>query len=149
MRLIGLKVLLVEDDIDNLELLASFLEGEGARTFSAGSISSALKLTNGERVDVVLSDLELPDGDGCALLAALAKRDGRSDVPAIAVTGYSEQKWRTKAKNCGFNRYAVKPYSLETLVDWIGELTARPENAADAEFCHGAAPPAARARLAR
>ncbi len=149
MRLLGLKILLVEDDVDNLELLASYLEGEGAMTFGAGSIAAALVQTAGQDLDVVISDLELADGDGCGLLAALRSRDGRTDRPAIAVTGYSEQKWRAKAANCGFLRFAVKPYSLERLVEWVEELTARRENAANAEFCHAAPLRAARDRLAR
>lgn len=151
MRLLGLKILLVEDDVDNLELLASFLEGEGARTFSAGSIAAALTQTAGERLDLVISDLELSDGDGCALLAALKQRDGKTDLPAIAVTGYSDQTWRNKAHDCGFTRFAVKPYSLERLVDWVVELNASPQSAASAEFCHAGstAAPVARDRLAR
>jgi two-component system, chemotaxis family, CheB/CheR fusion protein len=149
MRLLGIKILLVEDDIDNLELLASFLDGEGAQTLSASSISAALAQTVGQRVHVVLSDLELPDGDGCALLAALKKRNDNTAVPAIAVTGYSDQKWRDKAANCGFDRYAVKPFSLEQLVAWIVELSVRPQNVANAEFCHGVPLQAARDRLAR
>ena len=149
MRLLGLKILLVEDDVDNLELLASFLEGEGAHTFGAGSIAAALTQTEGQQIDAVISDLELADGDGCALLAALSSRDGRTDRPAIAVTGYSQQKWRDKAAPCGFTRFAVKPYSLESLVDWVVELTANSQNAASAEFCHGAPARVARARLAR
>jgi two-component system, chemotaxis family, CheB/CheR fusion protein len=149
MRLRGLKILLVEDDVDNLELLASFLEGEGAQTFGAGSIAAALMQTQGQDLHVVVSDLELADGDGCALLAALSRRDGRTELPAIAVTGYSEQKWRDKAANCGFTRFAVKPYSLERLVEWIVELTESPQGVASAPFCHGASGPVARVRLAR
>jgi len=132
MRLLGVTVLLVEDDVDNLEPLASFLDGEGARTFGAGSISSALSLTEGQTIDLLVSDLELPDGDGCALLATLRQRGGRSDVPAIAVSGDSDPQWRTKATNGGFARYAVKPYSRQCLVDWIVELSVRPESRASA-----------------
>lgn len=149
MRLRGLTVLLVEDDVDNLELLASFLDGEGARTFGAGSIAGALVQTEGENLDIVISDLELADGDGCALLAALRERDGRTDRPAIAVTGYSEAKWRAKATACGFTRFAVKPYSLERLIQWVVELTASRPGAVSADFCHGASLRAARDRLAR
>lgn len=123
MRLSGLTILLVEDDVDNLELMGSFLEGEGARTLSAGSVAGALAVSAGQQLDVVVADLELADGDGCALLAQLNLRDGTAP-PAIAVTGYSEQKWRSKAADCGFVRYAVKPFSLDVLVDWVAELAA-------------------------
>lgn len=123
-RLQGLTILLVEDDVDNLELLGSVLEDEGARILSAGSIAGALAVSSDQQVHVVVSDLELADGDGCALLAELRKREALRELPAIAVTGYSQEKWRNKAKSCGFVRYAVKPFSLDTLLDWISELSA-------------------------
>jgi two-component system, chemotaxis family, CheB/CheR fusion protein len=149
MRLRGISVLLVEDDVDNLELLSSFLEDEGARTFSAGSIAAALAITVGQHVDVVISDLDLADGDGCALLDQLRKREGREHFPAIAVTGYSEQKWRKKAGECGFARYAVKPYSLDEVVDWVAELSRAASAGGDASASLLHAPPVARVRLAR
>jgi two-component system CheB/CheR fusion protein len=122
-RLRGLTILLVEDDVDNLELLSSYLEGEGADTLSAGSIAGALALGIGHRIDIVLSDLDLPDGNGCALLEQVHRLEGQRRVPAIAVTGYSQEKWQKAARECGFMRFAVKPFSLERLVDWIVELT--------------------------
>jgi two-component system CheB/CheR fusion protein len=135
MRLKGLSVLLVEDDVDNLELLAACLESEGAHVYSAGSIAGALAMTIGKRIDVVVSDLELPDGEGCALLHQLAQSGKRSRPPAIAVTGYSQQSWRNKAADCGFTRYAVKPFSLEDLVKWVHELS----RASDAAGASGSA----------
>jgi two-component system CheB/CheR fusion protein len=123
MRLRGITVLLVEDDLDNLELMASYFDGEGARTLSANSVVAALAMTTDVRVDVVVSDLGLLDGDSCALVGELRQREGMQQVPAIAITGYSQQKWRDKAKTGGFTRYAIKPFSLDTLVTWIAELT--------------------------
>ncbi len=134
MQLAGLTVLLVEDDIDNLELLGSYIEDEGARVLSAGSIAAALALALGHRVDVVISDLELADGDGCSLLEQLKAREGRLELPAIAVTGYSDSQWRNRASSCGFTRFFVKPFSLEALVAAINEVSAsaRETSAADA-----------------
>lgn len=122
MRLHGLTILLVEDDADNLDLIGSFLDGEGATTLCAASVAGALAASAGNRLDAVVSDLELADGDGCSLLIQLRSRDGRS-APAIAVTGFSEEKWRSKAAASGFVRYALKPFSLDTLADWLVELT--------------------------
>ncbi len=117
MRLRGIVVLLVEDDPDNLELMASYFDGEGARTLSASSVAAALAMTRVVRVDVVVSDLELLDGDGCSLVSQLRQREGQAELPAIAITGYSERKWLEKAISSGFTRYAVKPFSLDQLVD--------------------------------
>lgn len=127
MRLSGLTVLVVEDDVDNLELLASHVESEGAVTLSASSIAAALAMTIDRRVDCALCDLELADGDGCELVRQLRRRDGWDALPAVALTGYSDAQWRQKAAECGFNRYAVKPYSLELITQWLLELrSARP-----------------------
>jgi CheY-like chemotaxis protein len=122
MRLSGLTVLVVEDDVDNLELLSSHVESEGALTLSAGSIAAALAMTLDRRIDAVLCDLELADGDGCDLVRQLRGRDGWTNLPTVALTGYSDAKWRKKAADCGFNRYAVKPYSLQQITDWLVEL---------------------------
>jgi CheY-like chemotaxis protein len=126
MRLRGLTVLVVEDDADNLELISSHVESEGALTLSAGSIAAALSMTEQRRVDVALCDLELADGDGCDLVRRLRDRDGWEQLPAVALTGYSDENWRRKAAACGFNRYAVKPFSLDQLTDWLVELGSAP-----------------------
>jgi CheY-like chemotaxis protein len=122
MRLSGLTVLVVEDDLDNLELLSSHVESEGALALSAGSIAAALSMTANREVHVALCDLELADGDGCELVRRLRERDGWQRLPAVALTGYSDEKWRSKATACGFDRYAVKPFSLELITDWVVEL---------------------------
>jgi CheY-like chemotaxis protein len=122
MRLSELTVLLVEDDVDNLELIGSFLEDEGARVLSAGSIAAALALSLEHPFDVVVSDLELPDGDGCALLKQLKLREARTHVPAIAVSGYSQSEWGPKASECGFRHFLMKPFSLDELLEAVSEL---------------------------
>jgi two-component system, chemotaxis family, CheB/CheR fusion protein len=122
MRLSGLTVLVVEDDADNLELLSSHVESEGAMALSAASIAAALSVSADCQVDIALCDLELADGDGCELVRQLRKRSGCENLPAVALTGYSDERWRQKASACGFNRYAVKPFPLDQLTDWLVEL---------------------------
>lgn len=126
MRLRGLTVLVVEDDLDNLELLSSHVESEGALTLSASSIAAALSMTSmtsATRIDVALCDLELGDGDACDLVRELRGRHGYEKLPAVALTGYSDDNWRRKATACGFNRYAVKPFPLDKLTQWLLELS--------------------------
>ncbi len=123
MRLGQLTVLLVEDDVDNLELLAMCLESEGATVLAAGSIAAGLAMSITRSVDVLVADMDLPDGDGCALLHQLNKRKGAGRIPAIAVSGYSRDEWRAQATTAGFDRYAVKPLSMDALVDAIVSLT--------------------------
>lgn len=124
MRLAQLTVLLVEDDVDNLELLAMCLEGEGATVLAAGSIAAALTMCVDRQVDAIVADMELPDGDGCGLLRQLRARKDFARTPAIAVSGYSQEEWRSQADMAGFDRYSVKPVSLNVLVEAIAALTA-------------------------
>ena len=146
MRLLGLQVLLVEDDVDNLELLGAYLEAEGARPLSAGSISAALAISAGQALDILVSDLELSDGDACTLLAKLRERDSSTAMPAIAISGYSDLKRRAKAADCGFDRYFVKPFALDQLVSSIAELSrAGASNVADETSRHAVAGQGARA----
>lgn len=125
MRLAGFTVLVVEDDVDNLELLLAHLEQEGALVLGAENVKAALRLASEHALDALLCDLELPDGDGCQLLQKLRNMPGSSDLPAVALTGYSEASWQKAAQECGFDRYAVKPFSLQELTRWLAELIDR------------------------
>ena len=145
MQLTGFTVLVVEDDVDNLEMLISHLEQAGALVLGAESVKVALRLTLEHDIDALLCDLELPDGDGCALLQKLRSRAGFGDLPAIALTGYSDAMWRGKVADCGFNHYAVKPFSLETVTDWLSELIDRRSGSGPVGMsCHAEADPAVR-----
>lgn len=132
MRLSGTTVLLVEDDIDNLELLTDCLKAEGALVVPAASHRSALAAATGQPFDVLITDLELPDGDGMSLPGEVRRRCERPWLPAIAISGYSATEWRARAEDSGFQHYAVKPFAIEALVDWVARLSAAAERDAHA-----------------
>lgn len=144
MQLTGFTVLVVEDDVDNLELLISHLEQEGALVVGAENVRAAVRLASEHQIDALLCDLELPDGDGCGVLRQLRDRPGSSDLPAIALTGYSDASSRKLAHDCGFDRYAVKPFSLYELTAWLSEIIDR-QSALRARSCHAAPEVAAHA----
>lgn len=122
MRLSDTTVLLVENDVDNLELLTLCLESEGARVLPASSVATGLAISIEHRVDVLVTDLDLPDGDGSALLAQMRSRERLSRLPAIAVSGYSLEQWRSRAATSGFDRHVLKPFPISALVDVIASL---------------------------
>ncbi len=66
--------------------------------------------------------MDLPDGDGYALLQQLHSRAGLGRLPAIAVSGYSRAQWRSRATGLGFDHYAVKPFAIASLVSEIVSL---------------------------
>jgi signal transduction histidine kinase/CheY-like chemotaxis protein len=111
----GLRVLIVEDEADSRELFAKVLMTCGAEVVTAASCAEALAVIResgvGNRPDVILSDLGMPQDDGFDLIRkvrAMASEDG-GRIPAIAVTGYANSEDRQRALAAGFQSHLAKP----------------------------------------
>ena len=116
-----LAVLVVDDDEDALELLATALRGAGASVEQASSVEAALALFLQRRFDVVVSDLVMPDGGGYRLMAeirSLPEASGRF-VPAIAMSSNNDEGTRRTALRGGFWRFIPKPIELSLLCSEI------------------------------
>ncbi len=124
MLLKGLNLLLVDDDKDNLDLLSLCLTSEGANVLVARSIGAALVRVADARVDLLLCNARLSDGDGCALLHLLRARPERSRTPAIALTAVPDRQLLTA---CVFDRLVLVPINLRELVASIVELARQHE----------------------
>lgn len=117
-------LLLVEDHEDTAEALAVLLQDSGFRVTRASSVADALAAAfqahadNRECFQLVLSDLGLPDGDGCDLMRVLAKRHG---LKGIALSGYGMDEDIQRALAAGFARHLTKPVDLRRLIDVIRE----------------------------
>jgi PAS domain S-box-containing protein len=123
-RLDGLRVLVVDDDMDTLTLLVTVLRASGAETLAATSAPSALETFVAATPDVLVSDIGLPGQDGFSLLEAIrglpAAAGGR--VPAIALTAYARAADRDQALRTGFDLHMPKPLDPEQLVAAIANL---------------------------
>ncbi|HYP87643.1 MAG TPA: response regulator, partial [Polyangiaceae bacterium] len=98
-ELSGLTVLLVEDHDDSRDFLIALLEQLGANTLSAASAAEGFALLQLRRPHVMVSDLGLPDEDGCSLMRRirnLAAADGGA-TPTIALTAFSTADDRARA----------------------------------------------------
>jgi CheY-like chemotaxis protein len=110
----------VDDDADSGELAREILAQHGARVLLARSASEALRLiqSNGAGIDLLVSDLGMPQLDGYELIRrvrALAAGKGRA-VPAIALTAYAAATDRSHAIAAGYNLHVAKPFAPEALV---------------------------------
>ena len=113
----GIRALVVDDEEDARELFASILESGGATVLTASSADDAMDLLRSGPVDVLVSDIEMPNEDGYSLLQrANAERDGAAPLPAIAVTAYARTADRRRALEAGFRAHLAKPIEPSDLV---------------------------------
>lgn len=122
MRLSDLRILLVDAEEDSLEVLSTFLEGEGAEVVRARSVSEALQAVAQQVPDVVVSELEFADSSGNSLLMALRKLPGSGQLPAVALTAHTGLSARAQALAAGFHKYLVKPVSLDDVAAAVSSL---------------------------
>jgi signal transduction histidine kinase/ActR/RegA family two-component response regulator len=129
-NLAGIRVLLVDDEADALELSARILADCGAETGCAGGARQALELLSlqSQDVQVLVSDIGMPETDGYALLRAA--RLQRPDLPAVALTAFAHPEDRQRALAAGFDAYVPKPVDAAALAAAVA-MVARREKAAD------------------
>jgi CheY-like chemotaxis protein len=124
-RLDRIRVLIVDDDSDTLEMLHYVLRERGASVMTAPSASTAMKTMEQWRPDVVVCDIAMPDQDGYELIAELrslnAERGG--NVPAVALTAYARPEDRAQALAAGFQMHVAKPVDPDELIAVLASLT--------------------------
>jgi CheY-like chemotaxis protein len=123
----GLKVLLVDDAPDTLEVIEQILHQCGAATLAASGAAMALALLDSERPDVIVSDIGMPDIDGFELMRRIRRRpiDAGGEIPAIALTALTRQDDYDRALQAGFDAYLAKPVDAGALVARIADMAAR------------------------
>ncbi len=118
--LAGMQVLAVDDESDILVSLETILTAAGATVATASSATAALERVGRGRLDVVVSDLAMPDRDGFALLRAL--RATGATMPVIALTALASAADRQRAAAAGFDLYLTKPVDPPKLVAAIARV---------------------------
>ncbi|CAN7440821.1 CheR family methyltransferase [Pseudomonas umsongensis] len=120
-RLIGQKVLLVEDSLDVMEVLQTLLEMEDAHVDAFSDPHKALKAARDSSYDVIISDIGMPLMNGHELMHAIRQIAHLKHTPAIALTGYATSSDEKKTRQSGFNYHVSKPVSHDDFLDIIGE----------------------------
>jgi signal transduction histidine kinase len=122
--LLGIRVLVVDDEPDVRELMVAALEPFGAIVTAVGSAGDALKELSRGEIDVLLADIAMPGQDGYDLIRATralpSTRAAR--VPAAAVTACARDDERQRALAAGFQRHLPKPVQPDTLVRTVATL---------------------------
>jgi signal transduction histidine kinase len=126
-RLEGVRVLFIDDSADARDLVTTILGDRGAKVRTCQSTESALAALQRERPDVVISDIEMPDGDGYEMIRALRLRDADTEapIPAIALTGATRTEDRIRMFAAGFQVHVPKPVDPQELVAAVAAMAAQ------------------------
>jgi PAS domain S-box-containing protein len=115
------RVLLVEDNEENRELLAHMLRSRGAEVLTAANGREAIDAAAGFRFDFVLMDLQMPTMDGFQVLRRLRALPGGDRLPVVALTALTSDLVKERCEAEGMNDFVSKPVTLAR----IGELVAK------------------------
>jgi signal transduction histidine kinase/CheY-like chemotaxis protein len=124
--LVGVTVLVVDDEADAQELVATALRAQGARVTTAGSAAEALARIEENAFMAMVSDIGMAGSDGYELISRVRTATGARGVhlPALALTAYSREEDRRHAFAAGFQSYASKPVDPADLVRLVAGLVA-------------------------
>ncbi len=123
--LAGKQVLVVESSAEIREFLKTALEAFGAKVTAVGSACEAMAQLQQSRPDVLVSDMAVPETDGCDLIRrvrAMEMSEQRELLPAVALTGGVREEDSASALSAGFQRHLSKPVSANQLVSAIVQL---------------------------
>lgn len=134
----GMVVLLVEDNIDTLRALGRLLGRLGCVVMAARTGAEALEIAAREKVDLIVSDIGLPDSTGWDVMKQLRLK---SDISGIAISGFNSEDDRLRSEKAGFMVHLVKPISFPALQAAVLDFSAglRKRRAAGGAEAAGAA----------
>ncbi|MDZ7995544.1 MAG: PAS domain S-box protein [Nostoc sp. EfeVER01] len=122
----GVKILVVDDDTDTREFIVFLLEQYGANVTAVTSANEALATLAQSLPDILLSDIGMPEVDGCMFIRQLRtlppEQGGK--IRAIALTAYAGEMNAQQVLKAGFNKHIPKPVEPSELVDAIANLIA-------------------------
>ena len=118
-----MKILLVEDNELNRDMLTRRLKRKGFTVLCAENGQEGIEVSQSENPDIILMDLSLPVVDGWTAAERLKADATTKSIPIIALTAHAMKGDREKALEAGCDDYDTKPIELERLLDKINTLT--------------------------
>ena len=119
------KILIVEDNPDNLSLVVFVLEKAGHTTLTAVNAEVGLTLARDEKPDLILMDIQLPGMDGLEATGLLKRDAATRAIPVIALTALAMKGDEERIRAVGCDGYIAKPLRYKELLQTISELLAR------------------------
>jgi len=117
------RVLVIEDNEDNMALIRFILEKYDYQTIAAEDGKTGIATTIREKPDLILLDIQLPDMDGLDVLKAIRASGANGDTTIIAMTSFAMGEDREHFMRAGCTGYIDKPINPETVMSQIEEIT--------------------------
>ena len=119
------KILVVEDDLDMFKALAIRLEANGFEALPAMSVATSLALVRTQRLDLIILDLGLPDGDGYSMMEKLKSIPEASSIPVIVLTARDPEGNQERSYGGGAYDFFQKPVDEDWLLESIKRALAQ------------------------
>jgi two-component system, cell cycle response regulator DivK len=116
------RVLIVEDNVDNFELVRFLLERAGYHVLSAANGLEGLDAAKRERPDLILMDLSMPEMDGWNATSHLKADEVTRDIPVLALTAHTLPGDRKRAIDAGCDGYISKPIKVASFDKLVATL---------------------------
>jgi diguanylate cyclase (GGDEF)-like protein/PAS domain S-box-containing protein len=117
---IGLNVLYVEDDAITREALLEFLTEVTKKVYTAEDGKEALKIYEKENIDVLITDIKMPEMNGFELIKKIREKD--RDIPVIVTTAYDEVDYLVECIELGVNHFLLKPIETDKLYEILKKI---------------------------
>jgi len=119
------KVLIVEDNEMNRDMLSRRLVRRGFEVIVAVDGKQGVEMAGAEKPDIILMDLSLPQLDGLAATRRIRAQENSGRVPIVAVSAHDSADFHAEALAAGCNEYVTKPIDFDQLVQLLDRLTAK------------------------
>ena len=110
------RILVVEDNEDNMYLVKFILEGEGFEVIEAWDGAAGVELAVKEKPDLIIMDIQLPVLDGYEATKKIKSMEKTKDIPLIVLTSYAMKSDKEKAFDAGCDGYISKPIKRKTIL---------------------------------
>lgn len=111
------KVLVVEDNENNMYLITFILKKSGCEVVQAVTGEQGVECAAAERFDLILMDIQLPGIDGLEATRRIRASEGDGEVPIVAITSYAMSGDRQHTLDAGCTGYIEKPINPDTIME--------------------------------
>ena len=112
-------ILVVDDDVDLSGIIRLILTSAGFDTYVANSGQEALDWLAGNRPDLVLLDLMMPDSTGFTILRKMRANEPTKQLPVVVLTAKADQETRDETRSMGADEFLTKPINANSLIDHV------------------------------